>query len=204
MEERASGTIVPRQKRALQTRAALLAAVERIVAAAGPDAVTTTRIAAETGVAVGTIYRYFADRDALLLAAYDETVGRIVARCRAALEQLPAEASAEDAARILLGRYLQAAEAEPAHSGLLTAMRAIRPVAADQDTNEDRVTGEIFAPFLARFAPEAGAPPAALHLISVTIGTLVDLYLVTESPDDRAWLRREIEAHVTFMVGRLG
>jgi AcrR family transcriptional regulator len=204
MKDNATATVVPRQKRALQTRAALLSAVERIVATEGPDAVTTTRVAAETGVAVGTIYRYFEDRDALLLAAYDETVGRIVGRCHAALEGLPADAGAQEAARALLARYLEAAEAVPAHAGLLRAMRAIRPVAADQAANDDRVITEIFAPFLSRFAPGANAPALALHLLSVTIGTLVDLYLITEGEAERHWLRREIEAHVSFMVGRLG
>ncbi|MBO6717572.1 MAG: TetR/AcrR family transcriptional regulator [Rhizobiaceae bacterium] len=199
-----SSIVTPRRKRGQATRAALLAAVEHVVAAEGPEAVTTTRIAAETGVAVGTIYRYFADREALLLQAYDETVGRIVAECHAALEALPANADAELAARTLLGRYLDAAEAVPAHAGLLRAMRLIRPVAADQSANEDRVTTEIFAPFLARFAPGAEATPAALHLMGVVVGTLVDLYLVAERDADRAWLRAEIEAHVAFMVGRLG
>ncbi|MCB2076512.1 MAG: TetR/AcrR family transcriptional regulator, partial [Novosphingobium sp.] len=112
----------PRQKRSLRTRAALLSAVEDLVAAEGSDAVTTTRIAAETGVAVGTIYRYFADREALLLAAYDETVGRVVAECNKALATLPEETLAPDAARSLLRCYLEAAEAIPAHAGLLRAM----------------------------------------------------------------------------------
>lgn len=204
MRENAPRNAQPRQKRALETRAALLAAVENLVAAEGIGSVTTTRVAAETGVSVGTIYRYFADREALLLAAYDETVGRIVAQCHDALEALPADAGAPEAARALLGRYLEAAEAIPAHSGLLQAMRTIRPVAADQGANQDRVTGEIVVPFLARFAPGADAPPAAFDLLSVMIGTLVDLYLVTERETERAWLRGEIEAHVMFMVGRLG
>jgi AcrR family transcriptional regulator len=203
MKENATRYAPPRQKRALETRAALLAAVESLVAAEGYDAVTTTRVAAETGVAVGTIYRYFADRDALLLAAYDDTVGRIVARCRDVLEVLPADAPPAEAARVLLDRYLEAADTIPAHTGLLQAMRTIRPVAADQEANQDRVTREIFAPFLTRFAPGADASPAALHLMSVMTGTLVDLYLITRGEAERDWLRGEIEAHVAFMVGRL-
>ncbi len=203
MESRVRQTATPRQKRGLARRAELLEAVERIVMTEGPDAVTTTRVAAETGVAVGTIYRYFADREALLLAAYDATVGRIVEKCHAAIEGLPDDLEPAEAARLLLGHYLDAAEAVPAHAGLLRAMRAIRPVAADQDANEDRVIADIFAPFLAGFAPDAALPPAALHLLSVTIGTQVDLYLVTEGAAERAWLRGEIEAHLGFMVERL-
>ncbi|MCC0044457.1 MAG: TetR/AcrR family transcriptional regulator [Brucellaceae bacterium] len=193
----------PRQKRSLRTRAALLSAVEGLVAAEGADAVTTTRIAAETGVAVGTIYRYFADREALLLAAYDETVGRVVAECNKALATLPEETLAPDAARSLLRCYLEAAEAIPAHAGLLRAMRAIRPVAADYAANESEIERDILAPFFKRFLPEADAPPVALVLINAMIGTLVDLYLVTEEQAERDWLRSEIEAQLAFMVERL-
>jgi hypothetical protein len=39
--------------------------------------------------------------------------------------------------------------------------------------------------------------------MSVLLGTLVDIYLVTRRRRIRAVLRAEIEAHVAFMVGRL-
>jgi AcrR family transcriptional regulator len=84
MDQPRQKVIAPRQPRAVETRQRLLNAVESLVVAEGPAAVTTTRIAAHTSVAVGTIYRYFADREALLLAAYDATVERIVAQCAAA------------------------------------------------------------------------------------------------------------------------
>ena len=71
----------PVQERALRTRAALLAATEELVTDRGIEAVTTTSVAAAAGCSVGSLYRYFADREALLLAAYDATVRRIVARC---------------------------------------------------------------------------------------------------------------------------
>lgn len=191
----------PRQKRAKKTRARLLEAVETLVAAEGADAVTTTRIAAETGVAVGTIYRYFTDRDALLLAAYDATVGRIVETCHDALEKLPVDARMDEAAGHLLGVYLSSAEAIPAHSGLLVAMRRLRPIEAE-GAGEDRIIAEIVAPFFARFAPAASSEPLRLHLMSTLLGTMVDLYLLTAEPAGRALLRAEIEAHVLLMVDR--
>ena len=101
----------PIQRRAYRTRASLLEAVEAVVAGQGAAAVTTTAIAAHAGVSVGTLYRYYADRDELLLAAYDATVERIVAGCGEALSALPEDLAAEDAARALLTVYLDAAEA---------------------------------------------------------------------------------------------
>jgi AcrR family transcriptional regulator len=200
-----SRQVVPRQPRALKTREALLAAVERLVAAEGHAAVTTTRLAAETGVSVGTIYRYFADRDALLLSAYDATVTHIVEACAAALATLPANLEPTDAARRLLSHYLAAAEAIPAHAGLLAAMRAIRPIEADQQgDNQEGIMGDLILPFLARYTREAGTPdPVKLGFISAMVGTMVDLYLVTEDRAAREKLREEIEAHLALIVERL-
>ncbi len=195
---------VPVQDRALRTRAALLETVEALVASEGAGAVTTTRVADVAGVSVGTLYRYFADRDDLVLAAYDGTVERVVAACAKELETLPEDIAIEDAARRLLGIYLEAAEAIPSHAGLLKAMRAIRPVEHDHRNESSGVIEEILAPFLARFAKPGAAPdPMRLNLLNVLMGTLVDLYLVTRTPDERAALREEIEAHMLLAVARL-
>jgi AcrR family transcriptional regulator len=197
--------VVPRQPRALRTRGALLAAVEQLVAMEGHAAVTTTRLAADTGVSVGTIYRYFADREALLLAAYDATVARIVETCATALDRLPANIPATEAATALLSGYLDAAKAIPAHAGLLAAMRAIRPIEADQQgENQAGIMGELILPFLGRYLPSAEtADPVRLQFASALIGTMVDLYLVTEETSARQRIRAEIEAHLALIVERL-
>lgn len=197
-----SATAEPRQKRAIETRAALLAAVERIVAEEGTDAVTTTRVAAEAGTAVGTIYRYFADREAMLLEAYDATVARLVELCGAELAAVPPEAPVEETSRRLIDTYLAAAESMPAHARLLVAMRRLRPAEAASDPNEDRVMREIVQPFFARFAPQAAASGARMHVASTVISALVDLYLMTADPDDREIVRAEIDAQARFMIER--
>lgn len=52
------------------TRAKLMQAAARIVAGEGMAAATTAAIAAEAGVAEGTLYRHFESKDDLLIAAY--------------------------------------------------------------------------------------------------------------------------------------
>lgn len=52
------------------TRAKLMQAAARIVASDGMSAATTAAIAAEAGVAEGTLYRHFESKDDLLIAAY--------------------------------------------------------------------------------------------------------------------------------------
>ena len=76
--------------------------MERIVAEEGADAVTTTRVAAEAGTAVGTIYRYFADREAMLLEAYDATVARLVELCSDEFGAVPRGAPVEETSRRLI------------------------------------------------------------------------------------------------------
>ncbi|MGE0500894.1 MAG: TetR/AcrR family transcriptional regulator [Rhizobiaceae bacterium] len=205
MDQQRSKVTAPRQPRAVATRNRLLDAVERLVAAEGHEAVTTTRLATEIGVAVGTIYRYFADRDAVLLAAYDATVERIVAACERQLRDLPVELPPTEAARALLDGYLAAAAAIPGHVSLLGAMRSIRPIEADQQgENLPGIVEGLLIPFLARYLPQGiGLEPARLAFVAVMVGTMVDLYLVTADGGARASLRREIDAHVGLMVDRI-
>lgn len=196
------GLAEPRQKRAERTRAALLAMAERLAVAEGEEAVTTSRVAAECGVAVGTIYRYFADRDALLLAAYDATVGRIVERCRAAMATLDPGLTAADAARAVLAAYLDAAEAIPAHAPLLRAMRRIRSVEQDSGDNRDRIASDLLTPFLSRYS-KAEPDPLALSVTNTVLSALVDLTLLAEGEVARGRLRAELEAHMLLALERL-
>lgn len=204
MQQTRPKPIAPRQPRAVETRRRLLDAVEALVAAESSAAVTTTRLAAKTGVSVGTIYRYFSDRDALLLAAYDATVERIVVECAAELGMLPPTLDPADAADAMLTAWLDAAEAIPSHAGLLVAMRAIRPTETDQHgAAQSGILRDVFLPFLARYLPgSASIEPANLSLASVLISTMVDLYLVAE-PAARHALREEIAAHVRLIVQRI-
>lgn len=59
------------QRRSEATRARLLDAAEALLAAAGVEACTVPAIAERAGVAVGSVYRRFPDKDALLRAVHD-------------------------------------------------------------------------------------------------------------------------------------
>lgn len=56
----------PQQARSHARIDAALVAATRLLEREGVDAVTTTRVAAEAGMAVGSVYRYFPDRAAIL------------------------------------------------------------------------------------------------------------------------------------------
>lgn len=193
----------PRQQRAIETRASLLKAVQRIVAADGIDAVTTTRVAAETDVAVGTIYRYFVDRDDLLAAAYDHTVADLIDRCAGEVAHMPAGATMEAATRRLISVYLSAAEAHAAYASLLVYLRRRHAIDTVETANEERAIGAIAEPFFARYMAGAMPDRARLRVLHTVMGTLVDVYLTTQDAEARRALRDEIEAHALFMVRRI-
>ncbi|KCZ52444.1 TetR/AcrR family transcriptional regulator [Hyphomonas pacifica] len=58
----------PTQKRAQATVEAILEAAFQILEAEGLSNLTTNHIAERAGVSIGTLYQYFEDRDAILLA----------------------------------------------------------------------------------------------------------------------------------------
>ena len=59
----------PRQARAQVTYDSILQAAIQILERSGPDALNTNAIAERAGVSIGTLYQYFPDREAILLAA---------------------------------------------------------------------------------------------------------------------------------------
>jgi AcrR family transcriptional regulator len=59
---------MPRQKRAVDTVEAIIEASARIIAADGAAALNTNRIAERAGVGIGTLYEYFPNKDAILVA----------------------------------------------------------------------------------------------------------------------------------------
>jgi AcrR family transcriptional regulator len=73
---------------------AILEAAEEVAAARGLEATSTAAIAERAGIAVGTLYNYFPDRDALIAALFklrrEALLPRLVAAAEAA-EHLPFE-----------------------------------------------------------------------------------------------------------------
>jgi AcrR family transcriptional regulator len=65
---------IPRQARATQTTAAILEAAAQILEARGLAGFTTNTVAERAGVSVGTLYQYFADKNAILLALAKQEV----------------------------------------------------------------------------------------------------------------------------------
>jgi AcrR family transcriptional regulator len=73
----------PKQLRSRAIVDAIVQAGRELLASEGAPSLTTNRIAERAGVSIGSLYRYFPNKDAVLAAIYDADVGRELADLRA-------------------------------------------------------------------------------------------------------------------------
>jgi AcrR family transcriptional regulator len=65
----------PKQARARATVEAIVEAAAQILERGGPEALNTNDVAERAGVSIGTLYQYFPDKQAILLAAARRELG---------------------------------------------------------------------------------------------------------------------------------
>ncbi|HYZ55231.1 MAG TPA: NAD-dependent epimerase/dehydratase family protein [Streptosporangiaceae bacterium] len=107
----------PRQARARQKLARVLEAADRLLAGEGPEALTTTRVAAAAGVSVGTLYQYLPDRDAIIDALAD----RYLTRLEALMDEFVVMAQREtwpDPVAVLVDAFADLYRSEPGFRAL--------------------------------------------------------------------------------------
>ena len=76
---------IPRQMRAEETVAAILEGAAQILEAGGLAAFTTNAVAARAGVSIGTLYQYFAEKQAILRAIAERELKATLARVAIAM-----------------------------------------------------------------------------------------------------------------------
>jgi AcrR family transcriptional regulator len=97
-----------RERLRVAVRDSLLEAAERAIVEDGVEGVSLQSIARRAGVAVGTIYNYFSDRQELLREMFAVRRTEVLAALETAMkatQRAPFEAQLEAFARALLGHY---------------------------------------------------------------------------------------------------
>ena len=186
--------------RAEQRRRDILAAVLRVVADGGVDAVTHRRVAAEAGVPLGSTTYYFDSREALLREAFQHDLARV----DAAFSQLADEFSGGDVEALVemfveLSRR-QLADAAPLRAEYELILFAARDpeVARALHAWEDRMVGSL-AQRLERLGA-ARPVDAGRTLLQLARGAELDQLTRDEiDPDD---LRRRVRVVVAALTGR--
>jgi AcrR family transcriptional regulator len=192
-----------KQARGVRTRAKLIGATAKVVAEVGYAQATTKAIAAEAGVAEGTIYRHFADKHELYLAAVLEANAELVD----VVAQLPERAGTATVPEVL-GHALRTlaslrAQLLPIELSLLNQpeARAAIGTAAPDDAAfgpmrpmADYIAAEQAA---GRIRPTLHPERTALTLLS----TLFGIALLPQSNDEKQYQRLVDEALDVLITG---
>jgi AcrR family transcriptional regulator len=177
MTEPAARVRVPSQDRAIRTRLALLTAAEREFSAKGYAATTAKTIAERAEVATGSLYQYFASKDALLREIAAIRLARLAERALALLEAAPRAnvdvlEQARARMRAVVGLVMDAHREDPGLHAVLTERRhADRELDAITSAGERRMVERIAA-LLERWGADGDRVATAFVLFGMLEGSV--------------------------------
>lgn len=132
----------PLQERAVRTREKLVRAAEREFSEQGYAAATARSIASRAGVATGSFYQYFPDKDALLRELAADRLQTIAGRSLALLE---GAAAVRQRVRQMVGIVIDYHREDPGLHAVITERR-------HADAELDRLTSDAEAALVSRVA----------------------------------------------------
>lgn len=180
-----------------RTRARIFAALERLLAEQGYDAITLADIAAAAGVGRTVIYNYYPDKEALLLDLAGEQTADYLSRLEAALRRA---LTPVEELRIFVRMQLH--ELSRQHA----ALGALRPVLSETGQRRMMEHAAPLAATLRRIIDQAQAegylPPEDLDLLLPLVSGALS-GRTTNVLKGKA-LDRAIEATTTFVLRGLG
>jgi AcrR family transcriptional regulator len=144
------------------TAESILAAAEEVFASDGPHGAGMSEIARHAGVAVGTLYNHFADREALLTALLHSRRGELYAELERRVDALPAGA----APRSVLTAFLSALFGHfDAHRPFFDMLMQHEGALGDAKADHKRELYRRVEALIARLEEAARIPPErrALH-----------------------------------------
>ena len=161
----------PSQARSAWTVDLILQAAAQVLEARGEDALTTKTVAERAGVSIGTLYQYFPNRDAILLALADREARRIGERMQALIDRHPQ--NREDPARVIVRALIRS------YAARRGARRQFALVVAMTGKNRGSLLRNEIAEFLGRTwsqSDAAGGPTInrvyAYAMVNAIIGVL--------------------------------
>ena len=135
---------MPQQQRSRDVVARVLDAADRLLADEGASALTTTRLAAEAGVAVGTLYQYFPDTGAIVAAVARRHMDAFEALMREPVE-------GEDLVGALVDRFAERYRSQPGYRALWFGSQL-----SDELREADRASKRVLAEGVERMVVQRG------------------------------------------------
>lgn len=174
----------PAQERSRRTVRRILDAAEQIVGEEGVEAATTRAIAERAGVAIPSLYRFFADRDDILDAVLEQMVADLDERA-AALEEEWRPDTVEELIGLELDLHVEFYERHPTAAALWFGGRASPAV-----TGAIRARNHKLAARLRRLIVDHGlwpeeTPPMAVDLLVELGDRVLELAFRNPGPPER-------------------
>ncbi len=195
----------PTQRRARETVEAILVAAAQVFEARGYARGTTDRIAARAGVSVGSLYQYFPNKDAILVALAERHIEQGTQLVEAMLTSAPRDPDQlEPWLRRLLAALLAQHRAQPRLQHLILEGLPLPDDVHDRAVAiEDRLTRELAGLLTGLADPGRLAQPTATAwtLVHAIQGLVHDFTIHPPADLDEVDLIDEI---VAMVLGRLG
>ncbi|MFC0504382.1 TetR/AcrR family transcriptional regulator [Micromonospora costi] len=184
----------PLRADAQRNRQRLLDAAVRAFSQSGPE-VTLESIARAAGVGIGTLYRHFPTREALVEAAYRNELGKLCDAAPDLLDRLPPER----AVRAWMDLFIDYLAAK---RGMADALRLVIATGANPYAeSRDRLYGAL--DLLLRAGAEAGTVRADVAVADV-LASLSGVSLAAGEPDRRDQARRLLDLLMDGLRYRAG
>jgi AcrR family transcriptional regulator len=138
---------LPRQGRSIATVNAIFEATLQVLLSDGPARLNTTRVAHRAGVSVGTLYQYFPNKQALLLAMMERQLALLADAIEKASNEnrcTTVETMAEAVVKAYLKAYMTQAKVSPALY-LVTKELDARPLIEQATRRSERVIETMLA-----------------------------------------------------------
>jgi AcrR family transcriptional regulator len=160
---------LPKQPRSQTTVEAILQAAAQVFERFGYAAGTTNRIAERAGVSIGTIYQYFPNKDAILVALARQHLAEGTAALQPHLEALGTGVPFDSVLPGIVDAMVSLHAVAPGlHRVLFEETKLPRALRAELDALEDRLV-ELAAPPLAADPHTAAADPRLMARIVIGV-----------------------------------
>ncbi len=194
---------IPQQERSRRTVERILDAATRVLAERGYDGASTNRVAAEAGISNGSLYQYFPNKDAIVVAVLDRFADRLAARLGAEIEAVVSEPW-QAGGRALLEAQIRLLE-EDAELLRVIVEQVPRLGPFDKlDALRQRLADMVRIYLLLnrdRFRPDLDVD-TALWLITETVGHLTIRYVLDRPPIPRDRMVDELAALIIRHISR--
>ncbi len=191
---------VPTQARSRARVERILDVASDLVVRAGVDELTTTGIARAAGIPVASIYQYFPDRDAILLAIVERDTAEMDDQIRLDLAAaLPATVA--ELVDTVMGAFLAVYQRRPAFMRIWLRGRTNAAVHEHCRQHNRRIAAELF-PFATAIGVIAEGTPPGVGEFAVEMGDRMFQIAFESDPDGDAFVIAEGRALLAAYLQR--